>query len=105
MLTRLDPSAEVSADPPGLAAAEGPQRAVQGEVAQPDRLEVAQPGLHLIEHHPADLALPVGQVQRAKESGRVADLQGADFAGCLPPIRAARASGRSRVPPQAGQGR
>ena len=92
-------------DAPGLAAAEGPQRAIEGEIAQPDRLEVAQPGPHLIEHHAADLALPVGQ----SSGGRTRPRRGPSWRRsrrcCWPPIRAARASGRSRVPPQAGQDR
>ena len=36
---------------PGLAAAERPQRAVERQVAQPDRFQVAQPGIDLFEHH------------------------------------------------------
>ncbi len=41
-----------------LAAAERAERAVQGKVIQPDRLEIGQPRLHLFEHDAGDAALP-----------------------------------------------
>ena len=63
-----------------LAAAEGSQRAVEREVAEPDGFEISEPGLHLFEHHAADLPLVVGQIELAEEGGGVADLHRRDLA-------------------------
>ena len=85
-----------------LAAAEGAQRAVERQVAEPHRLEIRQPRLHLFEHHAADLPLPVGQLQIAKEGGRVADLHGENLADVL----AAQPGGQGLGPqPRAAAGR
>ncbi len=98
-------------NPPGLAAAERSQGAVEREVAQPDGLKVAQPGLHLLEHHPADLQLVVGQWQPAEERGSLADLHRPDFAdvaaadprgqGLGPQSRTAAGRADAKTPPAA----
>ena len=98
-------------DAAGLAAAERSQRAVEREVAQPDGLKIPQPGLHLLEHHPADLQLVVGQLQPAEERGGVADLHRPDFAdvaaadprgqGLGPQPRAAAGRADAKTPPAA----
>ncbi len=94
-----------------LAAAEGAQRAVERQIAEPHRLEIRQPRLHLFEHHAADLPLPVGQLQIAKERGRVADLHGENLADVLaaqpcgqglgPQPRAAAGRAGAKTPPAA----
>ena len=43
-----------------FAAAERAQRAIERQIAEPDGFQIAQPRLHLFEHHPADAALPIG---------------------------------------------
>ena len=67
-----------------LAAAEGADRAVERQVAQADRFQVAQPIADLFEHHPPDVPLPIGEFQAAKELGGVADLQRRDLRDVQP---------------------
>ena len=98
-------------DAAGLAAAERPQRAIESQVAQAHRFKIPQPRLHLFEHHAADLALPVGQIQPAEECGGITDLHRADFADILtadlgrqrlgPQPRAAATRARPIAPPAA----
>ena len=71
MLTRLDPRAPVSATRWASPPLKRAQRAVERQIAQPNVDQVPEPRLDLLEHHAADLPLPVGQFQRAKELQRV----------------------------------
>ena len=63
----------------GFAAAECAQRAIEREVAQANRFEVAQPSLHLFEHGAADGAIVIGEYKSAKKGDGVLNFERAEF--------------------------
>ena len=85
MLTRLEPSAEVSATRCGFAAAERAQRAIEREIAEADGFEIAQPGLDLFEHRCGRLCARQSAAVRAARRNASASriFSAADFGDVL----------------------
>ncbi len=62
-----------------LSAAERAQRAVEREIAEPDGFQIAEPGLHLLEHHAADAPLPRRQLHGAQVLEQIVNFEHRKF--------------------------
>ena len=78
--------------------------AVEGQVVEPDVLEERQPAVHLVERSRAAIARSLGgELEAGEEAPRLPHRHGAQTSRIDgPPSRTRSASGRSRLPPQAG---
>ena len=94
-------------DPLRLAAGQGDARAIEGQVVQPDVDEEAEPGDDLLEQLPGDrpLALVQAAIELVGPAQGIRDRQGETSRDVPVADRHAQDLGRSRLPPQTGQGR
>ena len=103
MLTRLEPRAEVRATRRASPPLSVRMRAIERQVAQPDRFEIAQPELHLLEHHAADAAArQSARSKRRKNSAASRICMAAISAMLRPPIAGVEGLGPQ---PRAAAGR